>query len=222
MVFDSLSGYLALAASVWPSRHDDPRPPCPYCREPLPEKATRTTRCGSCGNRVHVRAGRRMTDYEARAVDILKSLGVPHQTSLMFRSCMWEDSRPRSLNDVARETLDAVISRTDDHAARRRLYYDRARVTAAEGHDPAVSLRESARSMLLEWRGLFPAEATVAISVRPGACATCRALGGRQLRLEDALAENLIPVVGCTTRTFAVCRHPWCRCFYSPPSVVCR
>lgn len=140
---------------------------------------------------------------------------MPYGTARTLQSCMWEDGRPRSLNDVARDHLDTAISRTENPAALRRLYHDRARIAAAAGQDPAAFLRESARAELLDWRQSFTGVVAVALTARPGACAACLAVSGRQLRLEDALAESLVPIVGCTTRMFEACSHPWCRCFYS-------
>ena len=218
MAFHPIRILLAAAGAIWYSAtHDPSHPPCPYCNEPLPEKPERTIHCESCGHRVHVRAGQHLTDYDTRAVDILKSLGQPYRSALVLPSMMWEDGRGHSLNDIARETLDVVIARTDSCAALRRLYYDRARIAAAEGRDPAAFLRESARAALLEWKRVLPRDATVVVSPRPGACDVCRAVGGRRLRLDAALAENVVPIAGCTMLRFEACRHPWCRCFYSRP-----
>ena len=214
MAFDALRIILEAVRDAWFPAYRGPfRPPCPYCRERLPEIPTRTIRCCWCGHRVHVRGGSCRTDYDARALDILKSLGWSEGTAL--RHLDPSSGRPCSLNDFAREALDERILSRHPRPSRARLFYDRARVAAADGHDPASLLRESWRVTLFDWWRFLPRDAIVVVSTPLGACAACRALEGRRLRLDDALVENVVPVAGCTTRRFEACRRPWCRCFYS-------
>jgi len=213
------------ASPMPPLPHSDPS--CPYCHKALPKVPTRKAACPFCGNPILVRRTNvispgipLLTEADAHAADFLKTLQATHGEFAENRKALvaqW--GRSPSAGDVAWRVVQHRIRASRQYSELKAYHWSAVSFLAAEGRDWLAELREAHRADLLGWKqnanhGLLDsASARVVVIATPNCCETCRKVASKKYRLDEALRDNPLPVIGCSTEQKGLPRG-WCRCCY--------
>jgi hypothetical protein len=161
-----------------------------------------------------------LTEADAHAADLLKMLQATHREFVENRNALLRQwGRSPSAGDVAWRIVQLRIQRSRQYQEQKCYHMCAASFLAAEGRDWRAESREAHRADLLEWKQsmdhelLHAGSTRVVVIATPDCCEACRKVASRKYRLDEALRDNPLPVMACSTEHRGS-PHGWCRCCY--------